>query len=332
MLSLGEQIRGYQARVGRCVGEHHNFRRAGQQRDAHCAEDLPLRSHRIGGTRADDLVYRRNALRAIRQRTHGLRSTHGVHLVNAQQACGSRNRRMYLADFHWRRNHAELVHASHLRGHGRHQQARKQRHLASRHAQPHSLNGSDFLAQHHPVAVFDKPRVELLPLVEGANVGYRRLHRNAQVRVQRSFSLGEHGRRHPQLSGAHLHAIEALRQRAQRGIAFFPHLPQNVPHRVLDLGVGFGAARKQGGERLGERFGGIGRNGYLSLSKGGHQYTTLLSGYSMMPSAPSRLSGGINSRTTRSSATISSATHSSSIWLETVGVCRAGSRAMMRSS
>ena len=135
MLGLREQICGYQARVGCRVGEHHNFRRAGQQRDAHRAEDLPLRSHRIGGTRTDDFVHRRNALRAIRQRAHSLRPTHGVHFVNAQQARGRRNRRMHLTSFHWRRNHAELIHASHLRGHGRHQQARKQRHLASRHAQ-----------------------------------------------------------------------------------------------------------------------------------------------------------------------------------------------------
>jgi len=107
---------------------------------------------------------------------------------------GRRNHRGRAASRYGRRDHAELVHASHLRGHGRHQQARKQRHLASRNAQPHPLNGRDLLAQHHPVAVFDKPRVELLPLVEGANVGYGRLHRNAQVRVERSLGLGEHRR------------------------------------------------------------------------------------------------------------------------------------------
>ena len=83
--------------------------------------------------------------------------------------------------------------------------------------------------------------------MEGADIGYRRLHRSAQARIERGLGLGEHRRRHPQLPGAHLHAIEALRQRAQRGIAFFPHLPQNVPHRILDLGVEFGATRQQRG-------------------------------------------------------------------------------------
>src|SRR5580658_7406924 len=54
------------------------------------------------------------------------------------------------------------------------------------------------------------------------------------------------------------------------------------------------------------------------------QYTTLFKGYSIIPSAPAALSWGINSRTTRSSMIVSTATQPARLRLETVGLRKAG--------
>src|SRR5215210_7079621 len=55
------------------------------------------------------------------------------------------------------------------------------------------------------------------------------------------------------------------------------------------------------------------------------QYTTLFSGYSMIPSAPSALSCGMISRTIFSSITVSTATQSHVDKVETVGLRNDGS-------
>lgn len=55
------------------------------------------------------------------------------------------------------------------------------------------------------------------------------------------------------------------------------------------------------------------------------QYTILLSGYSMIPSAPAALSWGMISRTTRSSRIVSTATQPGWLSDETVGLRKAGS-------
>ena len=52
--------------------------------------------------------------------------------------------------------------------------------------------------------------------------------------------------------------------------------------------------------------------------------TSLLRGYSMIPSAPRDFSSGISVRTTDSSRTVSMATQFSSANLDTVGFLRAG--------
>ena len=72
MLSLGKQVNGDPVRIVPGVGNHQDFRRAGDRINADLTEDQPLRRRHIGVAGADDLVHRSYRLGPISQRGDGL--------------------------------------------------------------------------------------------------------------------------------------------------------------------------------------------------------------------------------------------------------------------
>ena len=74
MLGLTQQVCCHPCGVAAAVGQHQNFAGACDHIDAHLAEHLALGGGNVDVAGADDLVHRRDALGAIGQRGHGLRT------------------------------------------------------------------------------------------------------------------------------------------------------------------------------------------------------------------------------------------------------------------
>ena len=180
---LGEQIRGNVARLRLRVGQHHDLRGTGYHLNPHDPVHLLLGRHRVRAARADDHIHLGDGLRAERHRPYGLGSADPVHLVEPQEPRRAHDVRMRSAVHLGRRNHADLLDPCHLSRHSGHQQTRDQRRLSPRHADADALDRDHLLAQDDPVPVLHEPRVRLLPLVEGADIGGRRLDGRAQFGI-----------------------------------------------------------------------------------------------------------------------------------------------------
>src|SRR5262245_58860354 len=116
--------------------------------------------------------------------------------------------------------------------------------------------------------------------------------------------------------------VELLRVAEQRTVAVAPHGRHDPRHAALDFRV---APRRTIQQRADRPF--------VPAVEDPHGHITiLLSGYSTIPCALAFFSRGIRSRTVRSSMIVFTATQSSSLSGETVGLCRAGRSARTLSS
>ena len=92
MFGLGQEVGGDPVGIGRRIGEHQHFRRAGDHVDADRAEDAALGGRHIGVAGPDDLGDRGDGLGAIGERRDRLRAADAVNLVDAGETGPRRGR------------------------------------------------------------------------------------------------------------------------------------------------------------------------------------------------------------------------------------------------
>ena len=119
MLGLRQEIGGDEARIGAAIGEDDDLGRAGDHVDADDAEHPPLGRRDIGVAGADDLVDRRDRLRAIGERGDRLRAADAIDLIDAGDARRGEHQRIDMA-VRRRHDHRQPAAARDLRRHGVH--------------------------------------------------------------------------------------------------------------------------------------------------------------------------------------------------------------------
>ena len=244
VLGLGEEVRGHVGRLRRAVRDHDDLARAGDQIDADIAEDEALGERDVEVPRPDDLVDGADGRRSIRERGHGLGAAQPVDLGRPGEAGRGQHRRGHAPVPARRRDHHQIPHARHACGDQVHQHGGRVGRGPAGDVAPHPVERRHLLAEKRAVLVAHPPGAGQLMAVEcldpPSRLGEGRLEPRGDRRG-RPLVLGN-----PELLGAQLHPVEALREVEQRGIAAPPHLVDDR-HDPRD-GVGVGR-RVRPGER-----------------------------------------------------------------------------------
>ncbi len=241
VLGLGEQVGGDEDGVGALVGQHRDLGGAGDHLDADDPVDLALGGHRVRASGSDDLVDGGHGAGAVGQRRHRLGAADAVDLVEAEEAGGGQQAGVGQAGGAGRGDDADLVDAGHLGGNGGHEQAGDERRLAARHADADAAQGGDAAAEDDAVGVLAEPGVDLLGLVEGADVGGGAADGGHEVRVGGVQGVPQGLPGDAEAARRQTHAVEAGRELGHRLVAAVAHRRQDAGHGLLDLG-GDGAA------------------------------------------------------------------------------------------
>ena len=238
MLGLGEQVDRHPVGIGRRIGDDQHFRRPRHHVDADGAEDAALCSRHVSVAGADNLVYLRDGLRAVGQRSDGLRTTKGEHAIDADQACGSQHQRILLATRR-RHHHDQFADAGHLGRQGIHQHRARICRLAARHIQADAIQRRDLLSESRAIGFREAPRFEFLPLVIIAyplRCGFKRraLRRREPVQRPPQFAPGKLQFGH----GTDVELIKATRVIEHRGVTLAADPLKNFGDRRFDGIVG----------------------------------------------------------------------------------------------
>ena len=113
-------------------------------------EDMFLGKSHKEVARPDDLVDRRDAFHAVRQRGDGLRSANAIDLPNAQLLTDRLHVGIVRTEGRRRSNHRQLSNAGCQRRNRRHQHRRRIGGSAARHADPHSPQRDVTMLEHNP--------------------------------------------------------------------------------------------------------------------------------------------------------------------------------------
>ncbi len=235
VLGLGHEVDGHERRLGRLVCHHAHLRRAGDHVDAHVARHDLLRRRHVGVARAGDLVHRLDGLRAVGQRTDGLRAAHRVDFRDARDAAGLQNGRVQRAVLRGRRDAHDAPHPGHGGRQGVHEHGGRVERTAPRHVDAHRVQRRHLRAHERAVLAHEEPALLLLAFVElpdlarGVRQGVRRL------RVQTAGGLVDGLLRHAERPRAH--AVELLREVAQGRVAAGAHLFDDGGGRREGCGV-----------------------------------------------------------------------------------------------
>ncbi len=253
MLGLREQVHRDPVGIGRAIGQHENFRRAGDHVDADDAEHAALRGGDIRIARADDFIDLRDRRRAMRKRADGLRATDREHTVDAGDLRRCQHQRV-LHTIRRRHDHDHFRDAGHLRRNGVHQHRRRVSGLAARDVDADPVERRDLLTQHRAVSLGEGKAVRaaflLLPLVVDPYAVGRLLQRMA-TRVRQTgerrlqFCLRHLQRGH----AAGIQAVEPVRVFEHGGVAARLHVSENGRGRAVDRLV-FGGFEREHGHQL----------------------------------------------------------------------------------
>ena len=146
----------------------------GSRSTRHPPEHLALRLHHIRIARPENFQHRRDALRPVSQRRHGLRAAHLVNLRRAGELQRVEQRRIHRARLVRRRGDDDLRHARGLGQRAGHQRRGDQRRRAARHINSHALKGIEPLAHLRSLPVFPGPAFAQALQREVAHVRVRR--------------------------------------------------------------------------------------------------------------------------------------------------------------
>ena len=249
VFGLAEQIKGDPVSIVVPIRDHQNFGRARDHVDAHLAKHPPFRGSDIGIAGAGDLVDGGDRVGAIGQCGHRLRPTDAVNLVNARQPRSQQHQRVqhpvrrghdHRKPFYPRDLGRDRVHQD--RGRIACQTTGHIKPCGGYRAPPPAERGTGVVL---PLCILGQ-----LPFVIGTDTRRGEFKRCA-IRVRDfgnrgvDFSSGD-----AQGVGGQRDAVELLGQLDHGGIAFGPHLRDDLGHCVVHVGAVFTFGRKQRGERL----------------------------------------------------------------------------------
>ena len=245
MLGLRQKIGGDPGGIVLAVGDDQDLRRAGDEVDADLAEHAALGGGDIGVAGAGDLVDRRDRLRAVGQRGHGLGAADAPDLVGAGDLGRQHDQRIEHAARR-RHDHDDARHARHLGRHDVHQHRGRIGRRAARHvdadrlerpiagAEPRAggVGEVDVLGQQRAMEGLDAPGGE------GERLALRRRHLG-----RRGVPLGI-GDAQARRIGVDL--VELLRVLDDRRVAAGAHIGDDVGHDAIDVLVGVAIAPQEG--------------------------------------------------------------------------------------
>ena len=238
-----EQVHRHPVGGRRAVGQHQDFRRAGDHVDAHRAEHALLGAGDVGVAGAGDLVHLGHRRRAVGQRGHGLSPADGEGAAHAGHIGGGQHPRIFFAPGRGH-DHDDLADTGHMGGNGVHQHRRRIRRLAAGHIDADAVERRDLLAQQRAVLVAVAPAFAaglFLRLVVSANPpgsGLQGISLGGGNRLERGFQFGLREFKLGHRSGAQPVKAGGVLQHGR--IAALLHIGQDVGHPLFDLGVGVG--------------------------------------------------------------------------------------------
>ena len=94
MFGLAEQVERDPIGIIVAIGDHKDFRRAGDHVDADLPEDTAFCGSDKGVSGARDLIDRSDRLGAIGQSSHSLCAADPVNLIHPRKACGQQDKRV----------------------------------------------------------------------------------------------------------------------------------------------------------------------------------------------------------------------------------------------
>ena len=224
-LLLAAAVFGLRAEVGRdplwlrgAVGDDHHFARAGEEVDAHEAEDLAFCFGDEGIARAENLVDRRDRARAEGHRGDGLDAADRVDLADAAEVERGEDVRIDLSVRSGRRAGAEFRDAGDLGGERGHQHRGDERDLAAGNVQAAALDGVVAFADRGAVRVLRRPALGQRAGVEGRDALRSFIESFLFRRIETSGGFLEVLERHADLADRELRVVELSRVIQHRDI------------------------------------------------------------------------------------------------------------------
>src|ERR1019366_5055530 len=233
------------AGIGLVVGDHDDLARTGDAVDVDDAEDEPLGARDVKVAGADDLGGALDALRAVREPRDGLGAARVDDGRDAREV-GGRVDRVVARVAGERRRQDDLGDPGHLRGDGRHDDARRVPGLAARRVDSGASDGPDAHAQRDARFFVAEPRVALVHVDRAAPRG-RELHGAPHVGREPVEGRGAGVFPGDELRRA---AAEALVIALDGGVALGAHGGEDLPDRGLDAREVALAAELETRERL----------------------------------------------------------------------------------